>query len=122
MDVSLLCPLCDSETETAFHLFTQCIFAKSYCQMSHLNFSDIPDWNIVDWLLRAIYQIVVQNFQNSIFMVDFKKNPFFVVWFQKNSQFMVWFDRFDLFWSYFACGSGEMAPWNILGAFHQSHW
>ena len=32
---------------------------------------------------RAIYQIVVQNFQNSIFMVDFKKIPFFVVWFKK---------------------------------------
>ena len=35
---------------------------------------------------------------------------------------MVRFDRFDHFWGHFASGSGEMAPWNILGAFRQSHW
>ena len=45
-----------------------------------------------------------------------------MVWFKKNSQFMVRFDRFDYFWGHFASGSGEMAPWNFLGAFRQSHW
>ena len=40
----------------------------------------------------AIYQIVVQNFQNSVFMVDFKKISFFMVYFKKNSKFMVRFD------------------------------
>ena len=35
---------------------------------------------------------------------------------------MVRFDRFDNFLGHFASGSGEMAPWNFLGAFRQSHW
>ena len=52
-------------------------------------------------------------------MVTVEKIPFFVVWFEKNFQFMV---RFDHFWGHFASGSGEMAPWNFLGAFRQSHW
>ena len=70
---------------------------------------------------RDIYQNRVPNFLNSKFVVDFKKIPTFVVWFKKNSQFMVRFDRSDFFWGHFACGSGEMAPWNSLGPFRQSH-
>ena len=68
IEVSDVCPLCQLEKESIFHVLVDCSFARSCWRLSSIGFVRGNVSNLLDWLNLLLRQIEVKDI-SLVFMI-----------------------------------------------------